>query len=94
MAKNLVSDLILAPLAQILDMLDTFASYHCKFKENYRTKLEKMTKNLVWVDFGPFGQNSDRQFFFSFKNLVSSVTKYDKLSSCTISEETNYLVKI
>ena len=29
MAKNLVSDLILAPLAQILDMLDTFASYHC-----------------------------------------------------------------
>ena len=54
-----------------------------------------MTKKLVWVDFGPFGQNSDRQFFFFFfKNLVSSVTKYDKLSSCTISEETNYLVKI
>ena len=38
-------------------------------------------------DFGPFGPNSGRQFFF-LKNLALPVTRYHgQLPSCTISEK-------
>ena len=43
-------------------------------------------------DLGLLGPNSGRQFFF-LKNLLLLVTRYlAQLSSCTISEKTNYQV--
>ena len=43
-----------------------------------------MAKNLI------LDPNSDCQFFFFFKNLTPSVTRYfGDLLSCTISEKTN-----
>ena len=52
---------------------------------------ENVKKPSFRPDFGQLGPNSGYQtFFFFFKNLASSVTRYHgQLSSCTISEKTN-----
>ena len=59
----------------------------CNFKENQRTKLEKMAKNLV---LGPiFAQLAQIRpaIFFFFKLLALSVTRYHgQLLSCTVWE--------
>ena len=59
------------------------------FKETVWSKLNKMVKKLILGIL--LGQNSGcRFFFFFFKYLASSVTRYySKLSSCTISEKNN-----
>ena len=75
-------------------ILDNAASYHCR---QFQGKLINQTwengkKISFGPDFDPFGPKSGRQFFFFFfKNLTPSVTRYhDQLSSsCTISEKTN-----
>ena len=48
-------------------------------------KGENGKKPRFGPEFGPFGPNSDCQFFFFFKNLVVS---HGQLSSSTISEKT------
>ena len=82
MAKNLVLGMIFAPLAQIwipkiffhrfylYNMLGIVASCHCM-------QFQKMTEKPLVL--GPIlGPNSGRQFyfFFFFKNLAPSVTKW------------------
>ena len=105
MAKNLVLGPILAPLVQIcalkfffLWILPSLYVKHCcklllysisrKTKEPNLRKWKKKTN--FGPDFGPFGQIWAAIFFFIFKNLASSVTRYHgQLLSCTISEKTD-----
>ena len=99
MAKNLVSDLILAPLAQIwaqklfLWILPLLDVRHCCKLSQYA--ISRKTKTSKKASFGPnlahLTQIRAANFFFFFlKNLASSVTRYHrKLSSCTTSEKTN-----
>ena len=71
-------------------MLGIIASCHCiQFQGNLINQtLEKNKKPSFEPDFGTFGPNSGRQFFF--KNLALSVTiYYDQLSLSTISEKIN-----
>ena len=60
----------------------------CNFKENQRTKLEKMAKNLVLGPiFAQLAQIRPAIFFFFFKLLALSVTRYHgQLLSCTVWE--------
>ena len=87
--KKLVLGPIFATLVQIWAL--KIFSFHCMRSQG---KLMNQTweigkKSSFGPDFGPFGPNSDHQFFF-FKNLARSVTRYHgQLSSCTISEKTN-----
>ena len=73
-------------------MLGIVASYHFM---QLQGKLIKLTEeNGKKPIFGPIlvhlAQNSGHQFFFVFKNLAPSVTRYHgQLSSCTISETAN-----
>ena len=71
-------------------MLDIVASYHCM---QFQGKLiiENGGKTSSWSWLTTVGQNSRCHFFFSFKNLVLSVTRYHmgQLSSSTLSGKTN-----
>ena len=73
-------------------MVEIVASYHCM---QFQGKLmiqtqENGEKAHFGSDLGPLDLNSGRENSF-FKNLASSVTRYHgQLSSCTISEKTNY----
>ena len=62
-----------------------------QFKE--KTNVSNLRKLQKIHSFGLFGLNLGRYFFlffFFFKNLAPSVTRYHgQLSSCTISEKTN-----
>ena len=72
-------------------MLDVVASYHClQFQEKLMIQSqENGEKSHFRPDLGLLGPNSGRNFFFFFKNLASSVTRYHgQLSSCIISEKT------
>ena len=53
-----------------------------------------MAKKLVLDPIlDPLAQNRVASFYFFFKNLCSSVTRFrDQLSSCTISEKTKDLI--
>ena len=101
MIENLVSGPILAQIFPALPkkFFWSFASakYYallqaiivCNFKENYRTKLEKMAKNKktsFGTNFGPFGSNLGPQFFFM--DLLD-VRHYCKLSLYAISRKAN-----
>ena len=75
-------------------MLDIVASYHyTQLQGKLMNQTDENGKKPLSFgsDFGTFGPNSGRQFFFFFKkNLAPSVTRYHGLlSSCTISEKTN-----
>ena len=71
-------------------MLHILASYHClqfQGKRIIQTQ-ENDKKTHFGPDLGPFGPNSDHQFFF--ENLATSITRYHgQLSSCKISEKAN-----
>ena len=59
-------------------------------KKTNKLNLRNGKKPSFEPNFGLFAPNSGRQLFFFFKNLTSSVTRYNgQLSSCTISEKTN-----
>ena len=74
-------------------MLDTVVSYHCmQFQGKCMIQTqENDEKPHFEPDFGPLAQiRAAKFFFFFFKNLDSSVTRYHcQLSSCNISEKTN-----
>ena len=74
-------------------MLHIVASYHCmQFHGKLIPNLNKCKKPSFRPNFGPFGPNSGRQFFFFFfLNMAPSVSRYHgQLSSCTIPEKTNH----
>ena len=73
-------------------MLDIVAAYHyMQFQGNLLIQIQENNKKLYFVPaLGPLDPNSGRKIFF-FKNLASPVARYHgQLSSCTISEKTNY----
>ena len=78
-------------------MLDIVASYHCM---EFHGKLTTQTQeNGKKTNFGPdldlLGPNSGRHFFFFFffKNLDSSITRYQgQLSSYSVSGKTDHPV--
>ena len=98
MAKNLISDPILARLAPkifewVLPLLDV---RHCRKLSLYaisRKRYDQNSRKCKKLPFGPdlvpLGPYSGRQLFF-FQNLVLSVTRYHgQLSSCKVSEKNN-----
>ena len=104
MAKNLVQDLILTLLTNlghnffffflwILPLLEIghcckLSLYAISRKTNEPNLKKWLKKDGFWLLWPKFG--SPIFFFFFFKNLASSVTRYHgQLSSCTISEKTN-----
>ena len=102
MAKNLVPGPIFSPLAQIWPQKIFFVDFTytiCRLslcaasRKTYQPNLRKWQKPSFGPNFGPFGPNLGCQFilfYFFFKNLAPSVTRYyGQLSSCKISEKTN-----
>ena len=76
----------------LYQMLDIVAAYHyMQFQGNLLIQIQENNKKLYFVPaLCPLDPNSGRKIFF-FKNLASSVARYHgQLSSCTISEKTNY----
>ena len=63
----------------------------CNFKENCKTKIEKMAKKKTsfGTDFGSFGSNLGPQIFFSWILPALDITHYCKLSLYAISRKTN-----
>ena len=62
-----------------------------QFQGKRMVQTQKNGEKLHFVsDLRPLNSKSDRHFFFPFRNLAFSVTRYhDQVSSCTISEKTN-----
>ena len=96
MAKNLISDLILAYLAQkkfwwVLYQQDIAARYNCvQFQEKLMNKTwENGKKSIFGTDFGLFGPNLGPKIFFSWILLQVYVRHCWKLSFYAISRKNN-----
>ena len=105
MAKNLVLGPILAPLVQICALKFFFCGFYLHFMSNivasyycilYQEKLKNQTwengkkKLILGLTLAHLAKFGLQFFFFIFKNLASSVTRYHgQLLSCTISEKTD-----
>ena len=64
-------------------------SFYAIPRKAYDPNSRKQKKISFWARFRPAGSIFEPPTF-SFKNLVSSVTRYyDEISSCTISDKTN-----